>query len=331
MIHTLELTDIYRPVQAELDRFKIAIRDDLRSDDPFLNSINEYLLQLSGKHLRPALAILSSRLSGNTTDTPIRLAIAIELLHTATLIHDDIIDESMFRRNQLTLNAKWGNEVSIIAGDYLYAKAFSILASFQDPLLNAAFSQCARTMCEGEMKQVEKRKDLFIGEDAYLTIILKKTASLFQAACAAGGYFSHPQDRGRIEALNEYGKNLGMAFQITDDCLDITGKEEQLGKNPGLDIQKNDATLPLIYYAETLDRDSQREFFALLTSPSENGRRETFEKIKSQITASGVLDKCMERAQHYAGAAHEAVRRLPESVYRKSLSDLVDYTIQRVV
>ena len=314
---SLGLPDIYKPIQADLARFSALLRSELASSDVFLQSIHEYLLSISGKHLRPALAIMSARLCGEKTEAPIRVALAIELLHTATLIHDDIIDGSMYRRNQLSMNARWGTEVSIICGDYLYAKAFSILSGLEDPSIYKMFSSCARTMCEGEMKQVETRKSLEMNEAAYLEIILKKTASLFQAACAVGGYLAR-RSPDLILNLAEYGKNFGMVFQITDDCMDIVGKEEKLGKKAGLDFEKNDPTLPLIYLYRNLG-DSERKAF-------EN----SFEKMRARAVSEGIVERCLIEAREYAQAASASLEGFPDSPCKKSLQELVDFAIQRV-
>lgn len=325
-IATRDLSEIYKPIRADLELFNTLIRQELKSSDPFIQSINDHLLLISGKHLRPALSILSARMAGNTTDIPVRLAIAIELLHTATLIHDDIIDGSAFRRNQASINAKWGTEVSIISGDYLYAKAFSILAAMNDPNIFKMFAACAMAMCEGEMKQVETRKSLDLSEVAYTEIIHKKTASLFQAACAGGAYVAgQPHDA--VYRLGEYGKNFGIAFQIADDCLDIIGQEESLGKKAGLDFDKSDPTLPLIYLYQTGNRE---ELDGLMNGATPQAREENFAKLKQILISTGILEKCVERARDYAARAVAGLEGMPDSVYRKSLSDLVDFTVQRI-
>jgi len=327
LISTLELSEIYKPIRSDLDRFHKLLQEELSSKDKFLQEIQSHLMQISGKHLRPALAILSARISGNTSDVPVRLAIAIELLHTATLIHDDIIDGSMLRRNQPSVNARWGIEVSIICGDYLYSKAFSILASMEDPNINKMFAACAKTMCEGEMKQVETRKTLAMTEAEYTDIIHKKTASLFQAACAVGAYVSK-KSIPEVAALGDYGKNLGLAFQLTDDILDIVAKDETLGKKAGLDFEKKDPTLPLIYMYQTL-APRRGEIDALIHAT--NGQAEqSFQKIKELCVQSGAVERCIRRAKDHATAAHDNLKHFPDSPYKKSLTDLVDFTVQRV-
>src|SRR3989338_5601371 len=240
------LNDICAPIQPELKAFSQRLEKELSSQDDLIRGIHEHLLKMTGKFLRPMLAILCSRVEGKRPEQVIPLAVAIELIHTATLVHDDIIDDSSFRRNQPSVYSKWGREISIVSGDYLYAKAFLLLARFEDVRISQAFASCAHVMCEGEMKQIERRNNFLIPEEEYLRIIHKKTAALFQASCMGGAYFSGTSKE-NIEKLGRYGYGLGMAFQIVDDCLDIVGETATLGKTAGLDVNKNEVTLPMIY------------------------------------------------------------------------------------
>ena len=216
------LNEIYGPVENELEEFGEVLKKQLASQDTLIHDIHQHLLKMTGKFLRPALVILCSKLGhDHYSREAIKLAVAIELIHTATLVHDDIIDDSEYRRNQPSIHSKWGREISIVSGDYLYAKAFMLLADLKGVWVNQAFAACAHVICEGEMKQIEKRADFFMDEKEYLRIIHQKTASLFQAACMGGAYYSGlGQDK--IEKLGDFGFRLGMAFQIIDDCLDLT-------------------------------------------------------------------------------------------------------------
>ncbi len=228
------LNEIYAPIEKDLSRFGEALKKELISDDELIRAIHEHLLKMAGKFLRPALVILTSKIENErpNSDLVTKLAVAVELIHTATLVHDDIIDNSELRRSQPSVYFKWGREISIVSGDYLYAKAFLILAGMKDLWVNEAFAACAHVMCEGEMKQIEKRNHFALSEEDYFKIIHKKTAALFQAACMGGAYFSGAGMEG-VQKMGEYGFNLGMAFQIVDDCLDIAGETEHLGKTAG--------------------------------------------------------------------------------------------------
>lgn len=314
MIQTPTLSDIYRPIEKDLADFQSSLKTQLRSDDPLLRELGEYIVEIAGKHLRPALTIFTARMSGEKTDLPIRLAIAIELLHTATLIHDDIVDGSKFRRNRESLNQKWGTEIALICGDYIYAKAFSSLSDIADPRVNQMFSLCALKICEGEMKQVETRKTPFVSEESYLTMIYKKTAVLFETACAAGGYAAGLQ-LPQIQKLAEYGKSFGMAYQIADDCLDLIGSAEVLGKENGSDFEKSDPTLPLIYLMNELNGDFPADDFA---------------KARDLAVERGAVSRSLALAKRYAAQAVSALEASPATPCRKSLLDLVDFTLQRV-
>lgn len=314
MIQAPALTDIYRPIEKDLAEFQTQLKAQLRSDDPLLQELGEYIVQISGKHLRPALTIFTARMSGEKTQLPIQLAIAIELLHTATLIHDDIVDGSKFRRNRESLNQKWGTEIALIGGDYVYARAFASLSEAADTRLMQMFGLCALRICEGEMKQVETRRAPHVSESSYLTMIYKKTAVLFETACAAGGYAAG-LSAAQIQKLAEYGKAFGMAYQIADDCLDLVGSAEVLGKENGSDFEKSDPTLPMIYLMAELNGDFPARDFA---------------KVRDLAVQRGTVERSLALAKTYGAQAAAALESVPASAWRKSLLDLIDFTLQRV-
>ncbi len=319
------LNDICAPIDKELKTFSECLEKELSSQDELIRGIHEHLLKMTGKFLRPALAILCSRVENRTPSEVIRLAVAIELIHTATLVHDDIIDDSEWRRNQPSVYSKWGREISIVSGDYLYAKAFLILAGFENPRISQAFAACAHVMCEGEMKQIEKRNQFFMKEADYLKIIHQKTAALFQATCMGGAYFSGTSVE-NIEGLGRYGFGLGMAFQIVDDCLDLVGETETLGKTAGLDLNKNEVTLPLLYLFSDL---SAFERESLAQEMSQNGTS-GHTKVRSLVLAKGVVPRAMQKARDYAEKSMEELDTLPETAFKDSLRHLADYCLERV-
>ncbi len=318
------LEDIYAPIASDLEAFSDCLHKELASTDDLIQKMHEHILKMTGKFLRPALAILSSRVEGASRQEVTRLAAAIELIHTATLVHDDIIDNSDFRRNQPSVHALWGRDLSIISGDYLYAKAFLLLAGLNDAFLNQAFAACAHLMCEGEMKQVEKRNQFLMSEEDYLKIIHQKTASLFQAACVGGGYYSGT-NKDNIQRLGQYGFSLGMAFQIVDDCLDLVGETKSLGKTTGLDLTKNDVTLPLLYLLGSMPTDQRDTMLDRMKSGSVS-----FEEIRKIAVEQKAVDRAMAKARDYIEKALENIRLLPESVYRQSLEQLAHHCVDRV-
>jgi octaprenyl-diphosphate synthase len=326
VVRKASLNDICAPIRDGLEQFQTEMKKELSSSDPLIQAMHEHILKMTGKHLRPILTILTSRLNGKAPKEAAKLGVAVELIHTATLVHDDIIDESEFRRNQPTVHSRWGRDLSIVSGDYLYAKAFMILAGFGDPRISEGFAQCAHIMCEGEMKQIEKRKDFSLAEQEYLKIIHKKTAALFQAACMGGGYLGR-LDLGAVEKLGRYGFGLGMAFQIVDDCLDLAGESETLGKKAGLDLQKQDMTLPILYLLESLPADERG---ALIARWPAAGPEELFKTVRELAQRHHALERAMERAKAYAAEASEALQGLPPSAHLDSLHLLAEHCLERV-
>lgn len=319
------LNEIYGPIEKELEEFGEVLKKQLASQDTLIQDIHQHLLKMTGKFLRPALVILCSKLGHkNNSMEAIRLAAAIELIHTATLVHDDIIDDSEYRRNQPSVHSKWGREISIVSGDYLYAKAFLLLADLKDIWVNQAFAACAHVICEGEMKQIEKRADFFMDEKEYLRIIHQKTASLFQAACVGGAYYSG-LGKDKIEKLGDFGFRLGMAFQIIDDCLDLMSDVEHLGKPAGLDIHKHDATLPILYLFKSLDEAEKRS----LLEEIKRGGPSLLETVRRLAIEKKSIEKATLRAKNYL---EEAVRNLADfngSAYKESLLQLADHCLER--
>ncbi len=318
------LAEIYAPIDTDLKEFHETLKRELSSEDKLIKEIHEHLLKMAGKYLRPALTILSSRVDGKQNPDAIRLACAIELIHTATLVHDDVIDDSELRRNQPSIYFKWGREISIVSGDYLYAKAFMLLASLKDVWVNQAFAACAHVICEGEMKQIEKRESFLLAEPDYLKIIHKKTAALMQAACMGGAYYSGAGPAA-IEKLGDYGYRLGMAFQIVDDCLDLTGETESLGKTAGLDVYKNEVTLPLLYLFRDLPEAEREDLLAGMRAGGDG----LFERVKALAVRKGAVDRAMDKAREYIEGAVADIDVLKPSPYRDSLASLATHCVER--
>ncbi len=325
MILKISLNDIYAPIDKELKSFSEQLKAELSSDDQLISQIHAHLLKMSGKFLRPALTMLCSKIGNKEEPRAVKLAAAIELIHTATLVHDDIIDDSDLRRNMPSIYSKWGAEISIVSGDYLYAKAFLLLAGLGDPWISQAFAACAHEICEGEMKQIEKRKSFLMSEVQYLKIIHQKTAALFQAACMGGAYLSGTRKE-NMASLGNYGFNLGMAFQIVDDCLDLIGETESLGKTTGLDIYKNDVTLPLLYLFHELGESERTALMAKV----QNDGRDAFEKIKALAVQKKAVEKAMAKARLYIEQAIENLKPIQDSASKESLVQLANYCVDRV-
>ena len=300
------LAEIYAPIEQDLNEFRSLFEQELASKDTLIRQIHDHLLKMSGKFLRPALTLFGFYLDPTQPNERLRvmrLAVAIELIHNATLVHDDIIDNSELRRNQPSIFSKWGKEISIVAGDYLYAKAFVLLAGLKDPWVSEAFASCAHVICEGEMKQIEKRTDFRMTEEEYLKIIYQKTAALFEASCGGGAYLGGATKE-LIAASGRYGRALGMAFQIVDDCLDLVGDPESLGKTIGLDLYKNDVSLPLLYLMQGLGDQEARSLADQMRLEGMN----LFPKIKQMALESKAIERAMEKARSFASQAQDALR-----------------------
>jgi octaprenyl-diphosphate synthase len=326
MIKTLDLIQIFDPIKSEMAHLETAVSKALQAEDSFQQALNDHLLTFSGKQLRPALTLLASKFGNASQEDSIKLAVACELLHTATLIHDDIVDNSDMRRNQASLNAKWGPHISLICGDIIYAKAFQLLAELKSVELNQLFANCVAKVCTGEMKQLEARGTFDWSEATYLEMIQNKTASLFATACEAGAIISNANPN-ILKALSEFGSNLGMAYQIIDDCLDLIGTVDILGKEVGSDLGTNDPTLPMIYFAQTFNGSAAQELRTMLNNVE--GAKE-IAQIQEKITSTGALQKTIDKANTYINAAKENLKSLPITDESKALNLLVDFILQRL-
>lgn len=251
----MNLNSIYSPIEKELQKVDKRIKEELlTTTNKFLLKLNTHLLKNSGKKLRPALILLSLKASGKWNPQAIPVAAAIEILHTATLVHDDILDAAELRRGEIAINAGWGNEMALLLGDYLYFKAFSILSRINNKEILTVVSTTAQKICEGETTQTHKTFDVAMEEEEYLSIIAYKTASFMAACCQIGSILAQASPAVK-NALISYGLNFGMAFQIFDDCLDFSNSSETTGKTVGRDIQQGKMTLPLIYLREVIERE----------------------------------------------------------------------------
>jgi len=318
------LAALYGPVRDELDRVEELLCDELRSDHPFIDRLVQHGFRLSGKRLRPALVLLCGRVAGRLAEEHRRLAAAVELIHTATLVHDDVLDEATMRRHRDTVNARWDNEASVLLGDYLLSLSLSLAASVGDGGACRIISLAARDMCDGELRQVENRGNYGLGEEQYLDIITNKTASLMACCCRLGAHYAHT-DAQTGEALARYGRNLGVAFQITDDLLDLLGDEAAAGKSLGTDLSKQKATLPLIRTL-TLASPSERQELLDLLSRSGNNRRES---VRPWFERFDAVNYAREKAVDFARQAAAELAGLPDSDACRSLLGLTEFVIQR--
>jgi len=286
-----------------------------------------YLITAGGKRLRPALVLLAGRCGKPTSrDALIDTATAVELIHTATLIHDDIIDQSQLRRRQPTFHRRWGTERAVLTGDYLYTTAFTLLARLHTPRVMQVMADVCQQLSRGELLEVEVRYRLDLTEVEYLEIIRDKTASLIGGCCQAGALLGGATDE-VVARMGEFGVNYGLAFQIIDDCLDLTGDPKQLGKSIHADLDKGAVSLPIIYLAEALSLRRRRQLFAPLkrsdTSPV------ALTRIAAQARSSGAIARAQDQARVFVRRAQEAIAQVPLNSLGSAYESLAEYAVDR--
>jgi len=322
----MQLEDIYQPIKTDLaavDRLLAGQLKDTRYKS--ILELNNYLLEGKGKRLRPALVIICAKASLKSKKLNLKtlasIASAIELIHIASLVHDDIIDQATLRHHKPAIHVKFGQDVAIAFGDYLYAVAFELISSCNNPDLLSCISQAAKALCEGELVQVCERDNLSLLKERYILIAKKKTASLFAASCQSGAMLSCKNPKVQI-ALKGYGLNLGIAFQIIDDYLDLVSNEANLGKNTGLDFKMGELTLPVLNLL-SYSRDKGR----VLEMLKNQDEKEAFLDLRERFINSFANTKTKNDALYYVRRARNALAELSESAYKKSLFGLLDYIV----
>jgi len=324
---TSRLTAIQAPVEADLERVIDELRRIIVSDFDMIEEVNEYLLLMRGKLFRPTLLLLSSRVRGDAAPDVVTLAAVVELVHLATLVHDDAVDHSVLRRGLPTVNALWTHQIAIIMGDYLYSRAVTELTRLGRLEALRVLAQAANEMSVGEMRQLTSYDALDFGEDDYYRLIAAKTASLMAAACEMGALAGREPDQTR-ERLRRYGHNLGMAFQIADDLLDYEGSEEVTGKPTGHDLRERKVTLPLVgalRSATPAELEEIRAFFTLV-EPADGA----IERVIDIVRERGGLEYARERADHYSREALAALAGLDDGAPAVgALRDAVAYATRR--
>ncbi|WP_435019756.1 polyprenyl synthetase family protein [Tundrisphaera sp. TA3] len=319
-----KLKALYAPIAAEMAEAERVFAAELGSRHPFVQHLVDHCADFRGKRLRPALVLLTAKACGGVRPAHPVLAAVVEMVHTATLVHDDILDESLVRRHAATVNAEWGNEAAVLMGDYLFTHAFHLAASLETTLACRWIGHATNLVCEGEMQQVHNRGNLDLDEDAYFAIIRGKTAELTAVSCRLGAHYAGASEQ-VVEAFDNYGRDLGVAFQIADDVLDIWGEERATGKSLGTDLEKQKLTLPLIRLLATLPRAEADDLRHRLGDASPEFRRE----LRPRLEASGALDYAWEQAKAYAARAAQVLDLVPDSPSRAVLQSLTYHVVRR--
>lgn len=320
----MQSQSFYRVVAEDFTAVDAIIRQQLSSRVPLVEKIGDYIISAGGKRLRPLLVLLSGRAVGYQGDDLRLLSATIEFLHTATLLHDDVVDMSDMRRGRSTANAQWGNAPSVLVGDFLYARTFEMMVELASMPVMRILSEATRVVAEGEVLQLTKVRDASTTEEIYMEVIRGKTAMLFEASTHGAAALAEAPEAQR-EALQAYGDYLGIAFQLVDDLLDYRGDADKLGKNVGDDLAEGKPTLPLIHTM----REGTAEQAALVRQAIQKGGIEDLERIREAVEAAGSLDYTAEKAREYADRAIAALDVIPASEYKDALIDLCRFAVSR--
>jgi octaprenyl-diphosphate synthase len=315
--------ELYGIIETEMAAVREGIEGELRSTEELINPLCSYISRYQGKMLRPAVLLLSGKACGPVGRKHVDYSVVMELVHLATLVHDDVLDEAKIRRKSATVSRLWGNEPSVLLGDYLLSKGFGVCARVGDLETIRELSQVAQTICQGELLQCLTREDWAMTEERYLEIIGMKTAIFYQVCCRLGA----KESQGTTEeqsALEEYGRLIGNSFQITDDLLDIVGRENEAGKTLGTDISQCKPTLPIIHFCRLSDPGSYKYFLELIHDP-----KDTRPEILSLLDRSGSLEYSWGRAGEMAGRAREKLRTLKASAAREALDAIAEFVVKR--
>ncbi len=315
-------------VAEDLARVDAMIRERMASEHaPRIPEVTRHLVDAGGKRLRPILTLAAAQLCGYSGSHQVRLATTVEFIHTATLLHDDVVDESDRRRGRPTANLLWDNKSSVLVGDYLFSRAFQLMVECESVRVLDILANASAVIAEGEVMQLATANDLSTGEAAYLQMIHGKTAALFAAATEVGGVISGA-DEERIDALRAYGRALGMAFQIVDDLLDYGGSSAALGKNVGDDFREGKVTMPVLLAVAASDADGKAFWSRVIEARDQN--EGDLDEAMRRLTETGALAETERRARAYIADAREALEIFPDSDLRAALRDVAEFVVARL-
>jgi octaprenyl-diphosphate synthase len=321
----LKLEDINEPIRENLKEFDLKFRSSMKTSVPLLDTITRYLYKRKGKQMRPMFVFLTAKMLGNINESTYRAASLIELLHTATLVHDDVVDDSNERRGFFSINALWKNKIAVLVGDFLYSRGLLISLEGNDYKLLQIVSNAVREMSEGELLQIEKARRLDISEEVYFEIIRKKTASLISSCCACGASSAGVSEDVTAQ-MKRFGELVGISFQIKDDLFDFDAGN-RTGKPNGIDIKEQKMTLPLIYMLNQLSPAQKRKTIRTIKNHHDDPVRVA--EIIDQVNHSGGISYARSKMLEYRQMAIDMLKEMPENEARNSLEKLVIYTTER--
>ena len=321
------LKDITKPIKNDLKLFQNEFNQALKSKVLLIDTISKYMTRNMGKKIRPILTILSARLCGEPTYNTFRSAAMVELLHVATLVHDDVVDDATLRRGKPSINSVWKNKISVLMGDFILSKALINMIKLRDFDALEQISKTAEELSAGEILQIEKSVKRSMNEKIYFDMIGQKTASLIATSCELGAITTTKKKVDR-EAMYSYGKNLGIAFQIKDDLFDIMGSENDTGKNKGGDVKKNMLTLPIIFTKSSMPRTQYRELKMLLKEKEKT--KKDLNRIYEMVDENGGIEYAKKKLDEYSRVAINSLNSYPESKAKSAMIDLVSFNAQRI-
>lgn len=319
-----QLSEISQPIKSELDKFQALFKESMKSKVGLVDLVANYILRQKGKKVRPLLVLLSAKISGGITDRAYRGAVLVELLHTATLVHDDVVDNANKRRGLWSINAVFKNKVAVLMGDYLLSRGLMLAVEGRDYDFLGVVTDAVKRMSEGELLQIQKTRKLDIDESTYFKVISDKTASLLETCCQIGA-MSATEDVEYQKAMKEFGSSVGMAFQIRDDILDYEGTSSMIGKPVGGDIKEKKITLPLIYAMNQVSRSEANTIKSLI----KNGGKKEIKEILEFVRRNRGIEYSIETSHQYSLKAKEAIKIFPDSPSKIALEALVDFIIDR--
>ena len=318
-----DIASVFDLCAGEMSEINSLIRGSLDSSVILIRQIAEYIIGSGGKRLRPMLVILSSRACGYPGNHHINLAAIIEFIHTATLLHDDVVDESDLRRGKESAHAVWGNAASVLVGDFLYSRSFQMMVEIDSMRVMEVLSDATNTIAEGEVEQLLNMHDPEVNRERYFSVIEKKTAKLFEAACQLGAVLAGRPDL--ESAMAEFGRELGTAFQVADDVLDYVADADTLGKNSGDDLSEGKPTLPLILCREQANEESRQ----LIDETIRQGDLDQLDRIIAMIRDAGAIEQAMQMARNRSDAALAALKPLAPSTWKDAMESLARYSVSR--
>lgn len=311
-------------IDQDLTKFEDYFSEAVKSNAPLLDRIMQYIVKRKGKQIRPMFVLLSAKLGGEITTATYRAASLVELLHTATLVHDDVVDEAPERRGFFSINALWKNKIAVLVGDYLLSKGLLLSLDNNDYQVLQILSEAVKLMSEGELLQIEKSRNLNLKENIYYEIIKGKTASLLSSACGAGASTTFKEEK-NIEKMQQFGEKVGMAFQIKDDLFDYSNKN--IGKPTGIDIKEKKLTLPLIFTLNRCDKTLRRKIIYIVKN--ENRNKEKVQFVIDAVKESGGIEYAQEKMLSFRDEALKILHEFQACETRDALEDLVRYTTDR--